>query len=134
MYPDHNPQASQAVRSVRVRCSARIRSRISAIGPSIPTRIRVHIAGVLDLAHGGAAAANSTAKVGAAATAVHEVDDEGGDEGGPAKPQEGAGRLRLTAILLRVGRAVADAVGGCVCLGLLAVMVHVIQSGVTYSV
>jgi hypothetical protein len=95
-----------------------IRSRsIAAVGPCIPARIREHITGVLDLAHGGASTADSTAHVDAAAAAVHDVDGEGCDKGGEAEPEEGAGGLRLAAVLLSVGRGVADAIGGGVGLG-----------------
>jgi hypothetical protein len=98
-------------RTTSTTCSdfRRIRARV-------PRRIGVDITGVLDLAHGGTAATDATAHVGAAAASVHEVDDEGGDEGGPAEPEEGAGGLSLAAVLLGVCGGVADAVGECVCL------------------
>ena len=83
---------------------------IAGVGPCIPARIRVHITGVLDLAHGGSATADAAAHVDAAAAAVHDVDGEGCDKGGEAEPEEGAGGLRLAAVLLGVSRGVADAI------------------------
>lgn len=90
---------------------------IADISPCVPARVRVHITGVLDLAHGGPATADTAAHVDAAAAAVHDVDGEGCGKGGEAEPEEGAGGLCLAAILLGVGRGVTDAVGGGVGLG-----------------
>jgi hypothetical protein len=101
--------------SAPFRCSLDVPA---AIRPRIPRRVGVDITGILDLAHGRAAATDATAEVSAATTAVHDVDDEGCNESGPAEPQEGAGSLGLSAVLLCVGGAVADAVGRCVGLSL----------------
>lgn len=78
----------------------------------------------LDLAHGRSTATDAAAEVGAAATAVHDVDNEGRNEGSPAEPQEGIGGLSLAAVLLGVRGTVADAVGAGV--ALMAMLVHVV--------
>jgi hypothetical protein len=89
-----------------------------ALGACIPRLIRVDITSILDLAHGGPTATDSTAEVCTAGTSTHDVHDEGGDEGSPAEPQEGSGGLRLAAVLLCVGGAVGDFVGDGVGLSL----------------
>ena len=76
----------------------------------VPRRVRVDITGILDLAHGRAAATDATAHVDATAAAIHEAEEEGGDKGDPAKPQEGVRGLCLTAVLAHAGRAVGDAI------------------------
>jgi hypothetical protein len=86
-------------------------SDIRAIRPRIPREIGIDITGILDLAHAGATTTDSATEVRTAATAVHHVDNEGGDESGPAEPEEGAGGLCLAAVLLGVCGAIADAVG-----------------------
>jgi hypothetical protein len=91
-------------------------SDIRAIRARIPRRIRVDVTGILDLAHAGSTTTDSATEVGTAAAAVHHVDDEGSNECGEAEPEEGAGSLSLTAVLLGVCGAVADAVGGGVAL------------------
>jgi hypothetical protein len=72
-------------------------------------------AGVLNLAHGRSATTDAAAHVDASGS-VHDVEDESGDERGPAEPQEGASSLSLAAVLLGVGGGVAHAVGSSVCL------------------
>ncbi len=88
----------------------------AAVCSRVPRRIRVHVASVLDLAHGGAATTDTTAKIDTATAAAHKSNYKGGDEGGPAEPQEGTGGLSLLAVLLGVVRAVDDMVGGSVAL------------------
>lgn len=91
-------------------------SGVPFVRARVPRLVRVHITGILDLAHGWSTATNAATQVGATATAIHHVDGEGGDESSPAEPQEGAGSLCLAAVLLCVGRGVADAVCEGVCL------------------
>jgi hypothetical protein len=92
---------------------------IAAIGACIPRRVRVSAPDILDLGHRGSTAAHTTAKVGTAAAAVQEGEDERGNKCGPAEPQESSRSLCLSAVLLKSGRAVGDAVVDGVVLSLL---------------
>jgi hypothetical protein len=92
---------------------------IAAIGACIPRRVRVGAPDILDLGHRGATtAAHATAKVGTAAAAVQEREDERGNKRGPAEPQESSRSLCLSAVLLKGRRAVGDAVVNGVVLSL----------------
>jgi hypothetical protein len=79
--------------------------------PCVPGRVRVDFAGFLDLAHGGTTTADAATEVGTGATAVHDVEGEGGDESGPAEPEEECGGLGQAAVLFGLTIAGEDAPG-----------------------
>jgi len=69
----------------------------------IPAFAVVYVADILDLAHAGTSTADATTHVDAAAASVEDVHNEGGNEGGPADPQEEGGGLREAAVSLELG-------------------------------
>lgn len=91
-------------------------SDVADIRSSIPRSVGVRLVGILNLAHGRTATADTTAQVGAAAASVHNVDSKGGDECGPSEPEESGSRLGLTTVLLGVCGAVEDLIGAGVSL------------------
>lgn len=96
----------------------KVSSNIVAVCSGIPRRIRIDVTRIslLDLAHGRTAAADSTTD--GTTLACHGGEDESGDEGSPAKPQERRRGLSLATVLLKAGRAVGDAVETSVVLGI----------------
>jgi hypothetical protein len=72
--------------------------------------------GPLDLTHSGAPApALPTAHIDIAAI-IQDGEDQRGDPGSPAEPEEGGRGLGFAAAALRVGGAVGYVVCACVCL------------------
>ena len=82
-------------------------SSVPALFPALHTAPPPRL---LDLAHGGPSAADSTAHVDARGASAHDGEDHGGDPSGPTKPEEGGRGLGLAAALLRVVAAVGDMV------------------------